>query len=775
MDDSFAEDELPKLLRFMRDAMRAFEQDHKLVMSPAKCKLHMKGVSIDTAHDLVKQCIEADNDLECLRPFLVRHEDPAQDVIQVDGIRVAGVPLGSPEFVTRYVESKRDDILHDLPKLDVVSDDLVHAHMMTYCQHPRFGFLGRNLPPAALLAQAPDAVSPLTEVHQAILKALLNRGTANAFQEWQDDVQQYCAHVLERPPHKGGHGITPLQESSTSGFYSATARFISWLAKLEHKAHWLPGGQDLQDPSTWTNSRLIALKQVHQELITQHGCREWAPPPPAAGDAANPADALANDANNPAPAAGAQPNPVPINVHDGQPVPNAPEAQNGQPGDPDDALARAVVPSLPPLNLLATIQASPQGADDDDNDDEHRQARPKHVLQKALTKHIMSRKHVQAPEAPWTRGRQMLELRQAQTIPTIGPVEGPGVNDPSILQSVMPHQVADEEAAAGAAAGAGAGGGAAADAGAGAGAGAGADANANPGAGVGGGGNAPKRHMLTHSPAGCTLAGPMHLTWNRLRLGQVEYQAWFCQQLGLEPPCLARYAGQHCSCGRFTIDADHLHTCHQHSGNWYAAHEHILTVVEEIVRAAGFRTKRRYVATSRGRRRGDLEIRDANVADKAHLIIDVAMVHAFHGACDDIGRHGALRHAQNPDRALIDAAKRKVKDYRLDYLQDGKAFLPLIASTSGRLHGEFVRFLYFLAHKRAMDFFAAIGQAHPSHNELCQQRGAFFYQHRSRVGVACAQASALRIGAAAPPRRQALLQGANANALQEDLAVNWGG
>ena len=33
----------------------------------------------------------------------------------------------------------------------------------------------------------------------------------------------------------------------------------------------------------------------------------------------------------------------------------------------------------------------------------------------------------------------------------------------------------------------------------------------------------------------------------------------------------------------------------------------------------------------------------------------------------------------------------------------------------------------------------------------------------------------LRIGAAAPPRRQALLQGANANALQEDLAVNWGG
>ena len=80
--------------------------------------------------------------------------------------------------------------------------------------------------------------------------------------------------------------------------------------------------------------------------------------------------------------------------------------------------------------------------------------------------------------------------------------------------------------------------------------------NANPGAG------------------GCTLAGPMYVTWNQLQLGQAEYQTWFCQQLGLESPCPARYAGQHCTRGRYTIDADHLHTCRQHIGNWYAAHEH---------------------------------------------------------------------------------------------------------------------------------------------------------------------------------------------------------
>ena len=92
------------------------------------------------------------------------------------------------EFIPRYVEATRDDNLRAWPKLDVVSDDFVHAHLMIFCQHPRFGFLGRNLPPAALAAREPDAASLLAEVHQAILEALLRRGTANKFQEWHHDL-----------------------------------------------------------------------------------------------------------------------------------------------------------------------------------------------------------------------------------------------------------------------------------------------------------------------------------------------------------------------------------------------------------------------------------------------------------------------------------------------------------------------------------------------------------------------------------------------------------
>jgi hypothetical protein len=93
-----------------------------------------------------------------------------------------------------------------------------------------------------------------------------------------------------------------------------------------------------------------------------------------------------------------------------------------------------------------------------------------------------------------------------------------------------------------------------------------------------------------------------------------------------------------------------------------------------------------------------------------------------------IRRHGLLRHP-NPDKVLIDKAVTKAQgnEYRRDYLHNhNKAFLPLIMSTSGRLHGEFVCLLYILAHQRAVRFFEALGYE-PCYEELCQRRGSFFF------------------------------------------------
>jgi hypothetical protein len=141
--------------------------------------------------------------------------------------------------------------------------------------------------------------------------------------------------------------------------------------------------------------------------------------------------------------------------------------------------------------------------------------------------------------------------------------------------------------------------------------------------------------------------------------------------LGIAPPALAPYAEQICPCLRQRLDTDHLHTCSKHSGKWYGAHELILSAVADIAHAAGFRTNRgSRVPTSRGQRRGDLEIKGLNVAGTTDLIVDVALVHDFHGNVVDPSRRGQPRHP-NPDKVLIDTAVAKAHGnayrYRPDY------------------------------------------------------------------------------------------------------------
>ena len=109
-------------------------------------------------------------------------------------------------------------------------------------------------------------------------------------------------------------------------------------------------------------------------------------------------------------------------------------------------------------------------------------------------------------------------------------------------------------------------------------------------------------------------------------LNRQDWQSWFCQNFGITPPALEPHTGQLCSCLRQCLDADHLHTCTHHSGNWQAGHELLLTAVADIAHNAGFRTNRgSRVPLSSGQRRGDLEIKGLNVAVTSDLIIDVAL------------------------------------------------------------------------------------------------------------------------------------------------------
>ena len=73
--------------------------------------------------------------------------------------------------------------------------------------------------------------------------------------------------------------------------------------------------------------------------------------------------------------------------------------------------------------------------------------------------------------------------------------------------------------------------------------------------------------------------------------------------------------------------------------------------------------------------------------------------------------------------------------------------MPTIASTSGRLHSEFVRLLFLQAHRETDRFFAASGVqlAQSTSGQFHYKRAAFSSQLKSKVGNILAKAAALQI------------------------------
>jgi len=86
------------------------------------------------------------------------------------------------------------------------------------------------------------------------------------------------------------------------------------------------------------------------------------------------------------------------------------------------------------------------------------------------------------------------------------------------------------------------------------------------------------------------------------------------------------------------------------------------------------------------------------------------MRHDFTGDARDVRRHGMLRNPDRPDQLLDQAAADKIRNYREPYARNQSlAFLPACLSTSGRIHSEFLRLLYFIADKQASDYFMVLG------------------------------------------------------------------
>jgi hypothetical protein len=87
------------------------------------------------------------------------------------------------------------------------------------------------------------------------------------------------------------------------------------------------------------------------------------------------------------------------------------------------------------------------------------------------------------------------------------------------------------------------------------------------------------------------------------------------------------------------------------------------------------------------------------------LLVDVILRHDFIGAGRDGGRtHCKLCNPDNPDQILKSAAAQQISQLsqRLSPQPTG-GFFAVMHVKLGRIHGEFLRLLFFLANKKADD------------------------------------------------------------------------
>ncbi len=117
---------------------------------------------------------------------------------------------------------------------------------------------------------------------------------------------------------------------------------------------------------------------------------------------------------------------------------------------------------------------------------------------------------------------------------------------------------------------------------------------------------------------------------------------------------------------------------------------------------------------SRGQHCGHVEFPGylVNTTGPVPLVLDLRIVHDRVGSSTDPTLNGHLRYPNNLDQSLNDTGTDKTRKYRVDYNNNPSrvvSFIPVIVSTSGRLHNECVRLLFLQTHRETDRFFTSSG------------------------------------------------------------------
>jgi hypothetical protein len=130
------------------------------------------------------------------------------------------------------------------------------------------------------------------------------------------------------------------------------------------------------------------------------------------------------------------------------------------------------------------------------------------------------------------------------------------------------------------------------------------------------------------------------------------------------------------------------------------------------------------------------------------LVFDLSITHDRFRSSSHVQQNGSLSYPQDIESPLRIAAQRKIAAYQQQHADNQNiSFLPLIVSTSTRMHGEFLCLLFLKAHRETEAHFTADGMSSQNNNSeaLRFKLAAFYNGLKSKVGLAAAKEAALRI------------------------------
>jgi hypothetical protein len=157
---------------------------------------------------------------------------------------------------------------------------------------------------------------------------------------------------------------------------------------------------------------------------------------------------------------------------------------------------------------------------------------------------------------------------------------------------------------------------------------------------------------------------------------------------------------------------DHLCTCTSHSGA-KKAHDWVVDQIADLFHTT-HTVKTIYTSLKAGVSIvGMLScVYLANASGPVSLVLDLRIVHDRFGSTSDPSLNGHLHYPNDVDKLLNEVVPDKIRKYRSDYNDNPPtvvSFIPVVVSTSGRLHSEFVRLLFLQVHRETDRFFSSSG------------------------------------------------------------------